>query len=203
MANAPRTIRCTVLATALVLCALASGARAEPHVRNGACVGVGYGGDWAKVVLGDDQGSEWSNMVSARAGWALDQDLVLGVEYARWAKDYAIATLQGDVLYDVTLTGVLAAVTYFPGNTGFLLRGGVGAALADIDTDAPAGTDPALVAVSPDPGVAALVSAGYEARLTTSFALGVTFDVLYLGVSDDNLDYAYVYGLNLQLNWYW
>jgi hypothetical protein len=200
----PRTTLCRALvAGALALAALAPAGHAEPHVRNGWFAGFGYGGSWGQVNFEDDQRAEWSGTWTARAGYALDQDLLLGVEYLRWAKDYAIATLDGDIPVGVALSGTLLAVSYFPGNAGFMLRGGLGVATADVDEEPPAGVEPQLAGVSPDAGLAALVCAGYEARLTARFALGAVFEVLYLGVSDDALDDAYVYGLNVQFNWYW
>jgi len=92
-------------------------------------------------------------------------------------------------------------VTYFPGNAGFMLRGGLGLALVSADAEETAFTPAA--SFSPDPGLAVLAAVGYEFRLTEKFALGADFDMLYLDVSDASLDRAYVYGLNLQLNWYW
>jgi hypothetical protein len=175
--------------------------RAEPHVRNGIYAGAGYGADWGKVELDGNQKSESSGTLNLRLGWALKQNLLLGAEYMRWAKDYEYKTLDGNIPWSVTLSGVVAAVTYFPGNEGFMLRCGLGVADASVDADATSISD--VASYSPDPGLAVLLAAGYEFRLTTRFALGADFDVLYLAVSDDALERAYVYGVNLQLNWYW
>ena len=176
---------------------------AEPHVRNGLYAGFGYGGNWAKVELASRQKAEWTGALSVRAGWALKQDLLLGAEYARWAKDYAIATLQGDIPYEVTLSGAVMALTYFPGSEGFMLRVGGGVAMAEINITPPPQFNVAAESISPDPGFALLAGVGYEARLTEKFALGADFSMLYLGVSGDELDRAYVYGLNVDFNWYW
>jgi hypothetical protein len=189
------------LVLTLVLVALAQPGRAEPAVRNGIYAGIGYGGCWGKVELDGRQQSESSGTLNLRAGWALEQNLLLGAEYMRWAKDYDYQTLQGDIPYSVTLSGVVAAVTYFPGNVGFMLRGGLGVAL--VSADAEETTFSPAASYSPDPGLAVLLAGGYEVRLTPKFALGADLDMLYLGVSDETLDRAYVYGLNLQLNWYW
>lgn len=184
-----------------------SESRAEPHVRNGWYAGIGYGGNFAKLDLADSQGysqeSEWSGTLNLRAGFAIDQNLLLGAEYIRWTKDYAIANLQGDIPVDVTLSGTVLAVTYFPGNAGFMLRGGLGVAMANVAVDPPPQIAVAVTDLEPDPGLAFLVATGYEARLTTRFALAGEFDVLYLGVSDDAIDHIYIYGINFQFNWYW
>jgi hypothetical protein len=190
-----------VFALLLVPATMPQAVRADPHVRNGIYAGIGYGGSWGTIELGDNQQSEVSGTLNVRAGWALRQDLLLGAEYMRWAKDYEYKTLQGSIPYRVTLSGAVAAVTYFPGNVGFMLRGGLGVADASVGIEETSFSSAADI--SPDPGLAVLLAAGYEVRLTTKFALGADLDTLYLGVSDDALDRAYVYGANLQLNWYW
>ena len=181
--------------------------RAEPHVRNGWYAGLGYGGNYAKLDLADSQGydeeSEWSGTLNLRAGFAIDQNLLLGAEYIRWTKDYAIANLQGDIPADVTLSGTVLAVTYFPGNAGFMMRGGLGVAMANVAVEPPPQIADPPTDLEPDPGLAFLVATGYEARLTTRFALAGEFDVLYLGVSGDAIDHIYIYGINFQFNWYW
>ncbi|MDH4035943.1 MAG: outer membrane beta-barrel protein [Candidatus Krumholzibacteria bacterium] len=185
----------------LALAAMPMPGRAEPHVRNGIYAGAGYGADWGKVELAGQQQTESSGTLNLRLGWALRQNLLLGAEYMRWAKDYEYKTLDGSIPWRVTLSGMVAAVTYFPGNQGFMLRLGLGVADASVDADATSFSEAA--SYSPDPGLAVLLAVGYEVRLTTRFALGADFDVLYLAVSDDTFDRAYVYGINLQLNWYW
>ncbi len=191
------------LALLLVTVTLAVNAAAEPHVRNGLYAGFGYGGNWAKLELANSQKAEWTGTWSVRAGWALKQDLLLGAEYTRWAKDYAIATLQGDIPYEVTLSGAVMALTYFPGNEGFMLRVGGGVAMAEINITPPPQFSIPAESISPDPGFALLAGLGYEARLTEKFALGADFSMLYLAVSDAGFDRAYVYGLNVDFNWYW
>lgn len=192
----------TLLLIALGAAVVPGASRAEPHVRNGWYAGIGYGGCWGNVDVADTRESQWSGTLNLRAGYALDQDLLLGVEYMRWAKGYDLATLQGNVPVDVALTGTVLAVSYFPGNAGFMLRGGLGVAVADVDVDDPPQDFP-VHGIEPDPGLAAMVSMGYELRLTTTFALGAEADLLYLDVSDDAIDSASVYGVNVQFNWYW
>ena len=197
-----RTAAGALLVIALSLAAWPGTGRAEPHTRTGWYAGLGYGGCWANVDLAGIRESEWAGTVTLRAGRALRQDLLLGGEFIRWAKDYTLATPDGYIPVGVKLGGTVMAVTYFPGNAGFMLRGGLGVALAEVRIDVPV-PGGVLSAVSPDPGLAAVLSAGYEARLTARFALGAGFDVLYLGVRDDAMDSTYVYGLNSQFNWYW
>ncbi|HEU4366043.1 MAG TPA: hypothetical protein VFT13_11330 [Candidatus Krumholzibacteria bacterium] len=204
MATFPRGVAVRVwFALAPAIVAVPGSAWAEPHVRNGWYGGIGYGGCWANFDLIDTDESQWSGTLNLRAGYALDQDLLLGAEYMRWAKDYEIATLQGDVPVAVAFSGTVVAVTYFPGNAGFMLRAGLGVALADVDVDeSPLGAV-SVSDIAPDPGLAAMMATGYEVRLTTKFALGADFNVLYLGVKDESIDGAYVYGVNVQFNWYW
>jgi hypothetical protein len=191
-----------MLALLLVAGAWPGAGHAEPHTRNGWYAGLGYGGNWARVDISGTPESQWAGTLNLRAGYALQTDLLLGAEYTRWSKDYEIGRLSGDIPLEVTLAGAVVAVTYFPGNAGFMLRGGCGVAFADVNVDNPP-PGSAVETASPDPGVAALVAVGYEVRVTTRLALGADFNMLYLGVSDDVVDGAFVYGLNLQFNWYW
>ncbi|HEX5132195.1 MAG TPA: outer membrane beta-barrel protein [Candidatus Krumholzibacteria bacterium] len=189
---------------ALAALAVPRPVHAEPHVRNAWFLGVGYGGGWADVQIGDlTTDPEWSGLLNARAGYALRQDLLLGGEYTRWAKDYAYVKLEGDVPVTLTLSGITAAVTYFPGNAGFMLRGGVGVSVASVDVRPPDTIDFPVSGKSSENGIAMLAAMGYEARVSEKFALGLEFDVAYLGIGGDVIDHAYLYGLNLQLNWYW
>jgi hypothetical protein len=188
----------------VVVVALAGPAAAEPHVRDGFFAGFGFGGGWASVVIADDrQPAEWSGTLSARAGWALDQDLLLGAEYTRWAKDDEIARLEGDIPVKLTFSSVVPAVTFFPGNVGFKIRGGAGLAMATIEAYPPAGVEFALDGKKTYTGIAALFAFGYEARVTTRFAFGADFGFNYLAIDEIVAEDVFIYGLDLQLNWYW
>lgn len=189
-------------AFALFVAALPGPARAAPHLRDGWYGGIGYGGGRASAELVGVRQSRWSGTVGLRAGCALGQDLLLGAEFMRWADDNDVTTPQGSVPARLTLAGAVVAVTYFPGGAGFMLRGGLGLAVADTDIASPAPADPPAAESSLDTGIAAMVSAGYEVRLSARFALGAAVDLLYLGVSGAAIDRAYIYGVNIQFNWY-
>jgi hypothetical protein len=134
---------------------------------------------------------------------ALDDDLLLGLEAWSWAKDYEVETSTAPVPVETRLTAATVAATYFPGNAGFFLRGGVGVADGRVEVSPPAGVSFPVSGRTQDTGVAVIGALGYEARLTSRFALGGEGDVVYLGVDGDAIDTVFGYGIAVELNWYW
>ncbi len=203
-AEATASALAIVVLTALAGLAVTTPARAEPHVRDGLCLGVGFGSGSATINWkGSNSQSEWSGTVAARAGWAVSQPVMLGLEFRGWSKDYDIATLQGDVPVKFRLSGTTAAVTYFPGNEGFLLKGGLGVAIASVEVTPPAGVDYPVSGTSTKTGFAALVAMGYEFRVSRTFALGAELDTQYLKLDSSEIRSVFIYGLAAELNWYW
>lgn len=191
------TACCVVVAFAMPVRTLA-----EPHVRDGFFLGVGFGGGSASVGWYDDRRVEWSGTINARAGHAIDTHLVLGAEVWYWAKDYEIARSDGDVPVELRFTAGTLAATWFPDGGGFFVRAGAGLAVGHLNALPPAGSSFPETAER-DTGIAALAAMGYEFRITEEFALGAEGDFVYMGVSSGAIDTVIGYDVNAQLNWYW
>jgi Outer membrane protein beta-barrel domain len=177
---------------------------AHEHVRNGWCVGLGFGNGWANVSWDDYQRqAQWSGMVAARVGYAVHQSLVVSADFQGWAKDYDLATVQGDVPVNVKLSGATLGVVAFPGNVGFLVKGGLGVAVASVEVTPPSYVDFPTSGTFTDTGIAAMAGMGYEFRLTRTFALGIEFDAMYLGVEGEGISNVFNYGSDVTFGWYW
>ncbi|HET6463486.1 MAG TPA: outer membrane beta-barrel protein [Candidatus Krumholzibacteria bacterium] len=178
-------------------------ASAAPHIRTGFCAGVGFG--WESVAWsdGDDrQPSEGSGVMNARAGWAVEPDMVVGLEFWGWAKGYE--TLVGDftVPVDVKLAATTACVTFFPDAGGFFVRLGAGLAYGHVSIEPPSSVTEVATSKETRTGFAANIAPGYEWRVAKRMALGFQGDIVYLGLGDP-LNNAFGYGVNAQFNWYW
>lgn len=195
-------------ALAIVLTILVSDAAAgPPPERGGFFLGFGFGvgnasWDWAFV---DGNESEASGVFNLRIGGALREDIVLGLEAWVWAKrwdvlldDVSIAELQ------ITFNATALAATYFPGNKGVFLRGGIGFGSAKTELKSSfSGGSTATFDPGTDTGVALVGASGYEWRLTKKFALAPQVEILYLGISGDIIENIFEVDGTLQFNWYW
>ena len=196
-------LRRSLLLIAIVCIVAPVAAGAAPHTRLGLCAGLGFGVESVSWTDADGaRDAESSGTANARIGYAVKSDLVLGVEFWGWAKEYEVLTSSGTVDIDVQLTATTLAVTYYPGNAGFFLRLGAGLAYSRVDLNVPAGVDPPANGSGTEAGVAVLFAPGYEFRLTRTLALGAQGDVVYMGLSDV-IENPFGYGLNVQFNWYW
>jgi hypothetical protein len=178
-------------------------AAAAPHTRTGLCAGVGFGVE--SVSWSDEDGrrpAEGSGVTNARVGWAFKPDLVLGVEFWGWAKDYELSTSTLPVPVDVKLAATTACVTLFPDAGGFFVRLGVGLAYGHVSVEPPPSVTDVPANKESRTGFAANIAPGYEWRVTQRMALGFQGDIVYLGLGDPVND-AFGYGLNAQFNWYW
>jgi hypothetical protein len=150
--------------------------------------------------MGADLGSleaDRQNSVSGnfRFGWAVANNLALGLEATSWSKNYDIATNQ-----DLNLTASVTtfALTYFPGNMGFFVRGGLGFSAAR--TELRSGSSSVD---HTENGLGFLGAVGYEWRLTEKFALGPQAQWAYLNIEDQVLDSVDFVSLTAQATWYW
>lgn len=183
---------------------LSTTAFAEQPVRSGPSVGFGLGGAYVSWTWPDDERrSEGSGAGNARVAWAFDQDLLVGVEFWGWSKDYAIGSTPEDVPAQVTVWATAIAATYFPGNTGFYLRGGMGVGGGTAEVTPPPSVDFPVSGKSTSTGVSILGAMGYETGLTPHMSLGGAVHAVYVGLDAIPFDKVFGYGLTAQLNWYW
>ncbi len=200
-------MRLALRTMALLLVAATTGAppaRAEQPARYGFAAGFGLGGASVSWTWPDgEQHREESGAGNVRLGWALDQDLLVGVELWGWSKDYVIGSEPEDVPAKTAVWAAAVAATYFPGNAGFFLRGGVGVGGGHAEIDPPPSVDFPVSGTASDSGVSALAAMGYEAGLTPHLSLGGAAHVVYVGIDADPFDDVFGYGLTAQFNWYW
>jgi hypothetical protein len=199
------------MTTSIVLAALVAAAvpaQSRPHDRNGFFLGFGFGGggawwDWADTDAGDNA-SEGSGTLNIRVGGAIRDDLVLGAELQAWSKGWTLASGTGVDLGDLTISlGTLTfAATWFPGNLGVFLRGGVGLASARTEVSTEAG-GLVISGTNTDTGIGLLGASGYEWRVTDKFAIGPQVEVAYLGIDGDLIRDPVVLDVSVQFNWYW
>jgi Outer membrane protein beta-barrel domain len=179
-------------------------AHADQPERDGWTAGFGLGGSYVSWTWADgDRRQEGSGAGNARVAYALEPDLLVGIEWWGWAKDYEIGSTPEDVPAKITLWAANAAVTYFPGDVGFFVRGGLGVALGSAEITPPPTVVFPVSGKSDDTGFSALVAVGYETGITPRLALGGVMHVVYLGIDEGPFNDTLGYGLTVQFNWYW
>jgi hypothetical protein len=178
-----------------------------PHDRSGFFAGFGLGvgrAAWTWGFESEDDPAEVSGTGRLHVGRALRDDLTVGLAMSAWVKDYDLES-GGAGVGEATVSFALAAatVTWFPGNRGVFLRGGLGFATArgELAVDLPGRVSLALDAT--DLGVGALAAAGYEWRFTRLFAAGPQVELYYLGVAGDVADGVVVVDGAVAFHWYW
>ena len=179
-------------------------ALAAQPARNGLAIGFGLGGGYVSLTWPeDDRASEQSGMGAVRVGWAIRQDVIVGIEGWAWSKDYEIGSTPEDIPAEIKVWSTALAATYFPGNTGFFLRGGVGVGGGRAEVTPPPGDDFPLAGDWSTTGLSLTGAAGYEVGVTPHLALGGTLHIVYVGVDDAPFDNVLGYGLTVQFDWYW
>ncbi len=178
------------LSVALLAFLTASTARAGsyPHERDGVVLGFNLGGGSAGInVTGLDSNREGGFGGNFRVGYAFSPQVAAGLEGNMWTKNVDNET------WTFSVGG--PALTYYPGGTGFFVRGGVGVGTVDYSFD-----QGGVTISSSDDGFGFLVATGYEWRLGHKFALGPEFDYAHARVNDDlSMNY---FNFTMGLNWY-
>ena len=197
-----------VLAAVVVFAFMAAApamAGPPPH-RTGFFIGFGMGfgmatWEWADPERFGSAPNEWAGTANIHLGGAIREDLVLGAEFQGWAKKWRIERSTGEQLGDATVQmgSLTFAATWWPGNAGLYIRGGAGVGRAMLELDDGSVT----VKPSPDSGPALLGAAGYEWRITETFALGPQVEVVYLLLDGDIFGNTTVLDGSMQFNWYW
>lgn len=187
-----RTITVIVAALGVLLGSSVSWA-AQPHQRSGFFIGFNLGAGNAEISVPDvgDSDRAWGGAADFRLGGAIKEDLLLGAESSGWAKDKDGTT--------VTLSAIALAATYYPGNQGFFLRGGMGLATSSVEIELTNG----FTQSKNETGFGLLGAMGYEWRLTKKFALGPQVEFVYLNIGGDLVDTANFFDVTLGFNWYW
>jgi hypothetical protein len=194
-------VRRIVVRIALVLGAggivtLPAVSQARPHERNGFLIGFGIGGGSGDVSFdgGSDTDREGGVGGNFRVGYATRPDLTVHFEASSWLRD------EDEVSLSFTLAA--AALTFYPGNAGFFVRGGVGFGTSRWDAQVGEPFEGFTLSKN-ETGLGLLGAAGYEVRLSRKFALGPQVDYAYLFVGGDLVDSANFVNGSLQFNWYW
>lgn len=162
----------------------------HPHDRNGFMIGFGVGGGGqGREDVDEREGSVIGNF---RIGYAVQPDLVVHFEGTAWTKTFD--SFAGDRTW--TFSTAAAAATWFPGNVGAFVRGGVGVGTASVEQE----TGGFRVTYD-ETGFGVLAGAGYEWRLTPKFALGPHVEFSWMDL--DSIGSADMVGGALDFNWYW
>lgn len=203
--------RVSVLAISTLLALVFSG-RAEalePHVRPHSIVGFTIGGGSARVGIDLNGSSDISTANQTgfgfgfRLGKMIRPDLAFTLEGNGWSRRYDSFLGQRLIPTTVTASVIGGALTYFPAESGFYLRGGLGLGTGTIVLNYRG-----LVLSKNKYGLGYLAAAGYEFRIGETIAVGPSFNVggMYLGratigtaVVDFDLRYATV---GVAVNWY-
>lgn len=159
-----------------------------PHERDGIVLGFNAGGGSAGInVTGVDSNREGGFGGNFRVGYAFSPQVAAGLEGNMWTKNVDNET------WTFSVGG--PAITYYPGATGFFVRGGVGVGTVDYSLKSGG-----VTLSSSDNGFGFLGAMGYEWRLGKKFALGPEFDYAHAKVND-NLSMNY-FNFTMGLNWY-
>jgi len=187
-----RRILASVIVGGVALASVVSPVRAGTHppTRNGFMIGFGLGGGSLTVENADKR--EGGLAVNFRIGYSVRQDLVLHFEGSDWSRSFDEAG--GNVTWNFSVG--TAALTWFPGNNGFFVRGGVGFATASAELERDN-----LHISSDENGLGLLAAAGYEWRLSRKFALGPQVEYVYEDL--DSLGSSNAVNGALAFNWYW
>jgi len=181
-----RAVWIAVLLVGGLFTPLIASAEMHPHARNGWTFGFNLGGGSAGLSFADTTSTdrEVGGTANIRVGYAVTPSVVIGLEGLVWTRE-----IEG-VTWTLSVGG--PAVTFYPGEQGFYLRGGIGSG----SLDAEAGS----VTVSKT-GFGILAAAGYEWRLARTLALGPQVDFAWMDVGDELTGNFFAF--SAALNWYW
>jgi len=162
-------------------------AESHPSTRQGWLVGFGFGGGSAGFSSGGPSSDrEGGGAGSFRLGYAFQPQLSLELNSNGWYKEINSVTY--------TLSTVTAAVNYYPGASGLALRAGIGFGGSTAGTHSGNTTT-----TTSETGLGLTVGAGYEFRLTRTFAIGPQVDYGWTSIDSSDSDYV---NLCLGFTWY-
>ncbi len=196
-----------LLAAALVAGFAGMSTAAKPHDRDGWLLGMGYGMSYGEVTFVTDIVGDTKDGVTpqVRFGHMVGKHFSASVEYNGWVYE----TGQLPDKYRVSLQQVMAALTWYPGNSeshsgGLYVRascglGWSGFAMVELDDDLIQGEGGRI----DETGLGLAMALGYELRIARDVAAGLSFGYNYLDINGDLFNEAYFTPLTFSLNWYW
>jgi opacity protein-like surface antigen len=197
-----RTTLILAVALTLFVAATAPGlahAGGYTHTRDGMVYGFNAGWGWARAEAYDAGNStaiktDWFDDITGgvRVGFAPDDQWVYGLDFSGWS--------DASQNLDETIFWILADLRYFPGGQGLYVHGNAGMGTMNLSYNSPA----AMVTKSAG-GFAWGFGAGYEARITPTFALGLSYDYRQVSMGEVSIleDVATtVQGATLAFTWY-
>ncbi len=203
-----RMIRVVAVVAVLVgMTAGAAGAAGYGNVRDGWMYGLNLGWGWTKLAATDVSQATPLDLESAWAGdftgafkvaFCPSDEIAYGLDFSGWT-DYAYLANYDQI--KTTAFWILAQGHWFPGGQGFYVRGGLGLGSLGVKL-----TDPRAIISQTKAGLGWGVGAGYEVRVSPSFALGVAYDLRGVNVGAltttfDDVSVA-TQGVVLTLTWY-
>ena len=184
--NHRHTFTLPALLLATMLPSLAA-AEMHPNTRHGWLVGFGAGGGSAGLSSGGSSSDREGGFAgSFRVGYAFQPQISLELNSTAWTKEQSGTTTSFSV-------GTVA-LNYFPGGSGFVLRGGVGAGSADVSQSVGNQTISAS-----ESGFGFALGAAYEFRVLRTFALSPQIDYSWMTLSEFDANYV---NFELGFNWY-
>ena len=183
-----------LISIALAVPALAAAA-GYPQARHGWLIGFGVGGGIAwSSGSGLTSPGEGGFGGTFRAGYAFQPQISLELDATGWSKEDDFSTTSMNVS--------TAALNWYPGGQGLVLRAGAGVGSSRVSTSIPplaaAGLSGTTFSTTQN-GFGLMVGAGYEFRVKRTFALGPQVDWSWMTLSD--IDVKYVNG-SIGLTWY-
>ena len=214
----PRKVAVVCVLAGVLLTAALPAAALPPHERDGVMVGLslGYGPGRLELfpVAGEPtvrSGKESGSTPQIRLGYAVLRDhLLVVLENRQWIVEQGL--LAEDKLRINTQCWTLG-LSWYPGDPataagGFYVQAGGGLANARLTLLEPAEDNPwgemfHEVGKQDEQGAAFYAALGYEFRILTHAAVGLSAGYTYLSVGEDIFDTAQNWPLCLTLNWYW
>jgi len=188
-----------ILVAVLLFATLASDSLAIeqfPQKREGFFIGAGLGwgnADANVTVVGDLQRKNGSTG-NFRLGWAIRDNWVAGYEFSGFAAFFS-QNSANDLRWVLTLSSL--AVTWWPGNEGWYVRGGIGIATARVEVVTTG------VVSQDQPGVGVMAAAGYEWRVMENLAIGPQAEYVYMDINGSLTENANFVSLSFQVTGYW
>ena len=161
---------------AVAMLAMTAEARAQAPSRF--LVGAGFGYGSADAGCEGCEGDRQSGAAGYfRIGYAVTPKIVVGLETNVWAKEEAFEDFASATLL---LSSVTGTVSFYPKETGFFVRGGVGGALANLDLD----VEGSGVNADLGRGLSVVGGVGYDLRISRRLSITPGVNLWYGKVGD-------------------